>query len=52
MNDQKGILGVTATDMPVLCGQYPEVCFSKYSATCLKGRFCHEMVLYLFHFIF
>merc|ERR1712137_80533 len=36
---------VTATDMPVLCGKYPETCFAKYGATSLKGGNCHEMAL-------
>jgi len=40
-----GLLCVTATDMPVLCGKYPETCFAKYGATSLKGGNCHEMAL-------
>ena len=39
-----GLLCVTATDMPVLCGQYPETCFAKYGATSITGPNCHEMV--------
>lgn len=39
-----GLLCVTATDMPVLCGKYPETCFAKYGATSMKGGGCHEMV--------
>merc|ERR1712137_548599 len=40
-----GMLCVTATDMPVLCGKYPETCFAKYGATNLKGANCHEVAL-------
>ena len=39
-----GLLCITATDMPVLCGKYSETCFAKYGATSLKGSNCHEMV--------
>ena len=41
-----GLLCVTATDMPVLCGQYPETCFAKYGSTSISGPNCHEMVCF------
>ncbi|KAH6830312.1 hypothetical protein C2S53_007478 [Perilla frutescens var. hirtella] len=40
-----GILMCTATDMAVLCGGNGEVCYSKYGAYPLKGKYCHEMAL-------
>lgn len=40
-----GLLCVTCTDMPVLSGNYPEVCFYKYGCVPLKNSFCHEMSL-------
>jgi len=32
-----GLICVTCTDMQVLCGNYPEVCFYKYGSLPLKG---------------
>ena len=40
-----GLLLCTATDMAVLCGNTPEVCWSKYGAYPLKGEHCHEQAL-------
>ncbi|KAL0431789.1 UNVERIFIED_CONTAM: putative tRNA (guanine(26)-N(2))-dimethyltransferase 2 [Sesamum radiatum] len=40
-----GMLMCTATDMAVLCGANGEVCYSKYGAYPLKGKYCHEMAL-------
>ncbi|KAG6408154.1 hypothetical protein SASPL_131157 [Salvia splendens] len=40
-----GILMCTATDMAVLCGGNGEVCYSKYGAYPLKGKYHHEMAL-------
>ncbi|XP_057769846.1 tRNA (guanine(26)-N(2))-dimethyltransferase 2-like isoform X2 [Salvia miltiorrhiza] len=40
-----GILMCTATDMAVLCGSNGEVCYTKYGAYALKGKYCHEMAL-------
>ncbi|CAN1765276.1 Probable tRNA (guanine(26)-N(2))-dimethyltransferase 1 [Linum perenne] len=40
-----GILMCTATDMAVLCGNNGEVCYSKYGAYPLRGKYCHEMAL-------
>ncbi|WCJ25536.1 tRNA (guanine(26)-N(2))-dimethyltransferase [Euphorbia peplus] len=40
-----GLLMCTATDMAVLCGGNGEVCYSKYGAYPLRGKYCHEMAL-------
>ena len=39
-----GLLLVTATDMAVLAGNTPEVCYVKYGSIPLKTKACHEMV--------
>ena len=41
-----GLLCVTFTDMPVLCGNYPETCLYKYGSIPYKGPFCHEVIKY------
>ncbi len=38
-----GLLCVTFTDMPVLCGNYPETTLYKYGSIPYKTSFCHEM---------
>ena len=40
-----GLLCVTCTDMTVLSGNFPEVCYAKYGATPIKARYTHEMAL-------
>jgi tRNA (guanine26-N2/guanine27-N2)-dimethyltransferase len=40
-----GLLCVTCTDMTVLAGNFPEVCFAKYGGVPLKARYTHEMAL-------
>lgn len=40
-----GLMCVTCTDMAVLAGKYPEVCYSKYGSMPLKAAYCHEMSL-------
>lgn len=40
-----GLLAVTCTDLAVLCGNSPEICFGRYSATPLKGPTSHEMAV-------
>ncbi|CBZ50795.1 hypothetical protein NCLIV_038700 [Neospora caninum Liverpool] len=42
-----GLLCLTSTDMPVLCGNSPEVTFYKYGGAALKARYMHEMALRL-----
>lgn len=40
-----GILLVTATDMAILAGNFPEACRCKYGAISLKSKCCHEIAL-------
>lgn len=40
-----GLLCVTCTDMTVLSGGYPEVCYSKYGSMPVRGKYLHEMSL-------
>lgn len=40
-----GILAVTATDTPALCGTYPETCKRKYDAHSYRTPFMHELAL-------
>ncbi|XP_043266023.1 probable tRNA (guanine(26)-N(2))-dimethyltransferase [Colletes gigas] len=40
-----GLLMVTATDMAVLAGNFPETCYLKYGAISLKSKACHEIAL-------
>ncbi|MHC1601234.1 MAG: tRNA (guanine(10)-N(2))-dimethyltransferase [Candidatus Nezhaarchaeales archaeon] len=42
-----GIIAVTATDMPPLCGVYPEVALRKYGGLSLKTEYCHEIAIRL-----
>lgn len=45
-----GLLCVTCTDLPVLCGNLPEKCFSRYSSTPLKSPTTHEMAVRIVFF--
>ena len=40
-----GMLCVTCTDLAVLCGNSPEICFGRYGSTPLKSSFVHEMAI-------
>ncbi|GFE54860.1 tRNA guanine(26)-N(2)-dimethyltransferase [Babesia ovis] len=40
-----GILFITSTDMPTLCGNNPLVSFYKYGGSSIKAAFCHELSL-------
>lgn len=40
-----GLLCVTCTDAPVLCGKAPEKCNANYGSVSLRSKFCHEMAL-------
>lgn len=42
------LLCVTCTDMPVLCGNHPETCYTKYGTMALKSKACHEIVCFQF----
>ncbi len=41
-------IGVTATDLAVVCGAYPQTCRRRYAATPLKTQFCHEIGLRIY----
>ena len=43
----RGVIALTATDMPPLCGVNPRACIRKYGGRPLKGEFCHETALRL-----
>ncbi|KAF8822808.1 putative tRna (guanine(26)-N(2))-dimethyltransferase [Cardiosporidium cionae] len=43
----EGLLCLTSTDMPVLCGNTPEVAFYKYGGFPTKARYTHEISLRL-----
>ncbi|XP_952192.1 N2,N2-dimethylguanosine tRNA methyltransferase, putative [Theileria annulata] len=40
-----GMLLITSTDMPTLCGNNPLVSFYKYGGSSFKSPFCHELSL-------
>lgn len=42
-----GMLCLTATDIAVLCGVYPEVCFRRYGSIPLRVAFCYELAIRL-----
>ena len=44
---RNGILSITATDTPVLCGVYPNVSFRQYGGYSLRSEYCHELGLRL-----
>ncbi|MEM1537256.1 MAG: tRNA (guanine(10)-N(2))-dimethyltransferase [Candidatus Nezhaarchaeales archaeon] len=42
-----GLIAVTATDMPPLCGVHPMVAERRYGGTSLRSDFCHEVAVRL-----
>jgi tRNA (guanine26-N2/guanine27-N2)-dimethyltransferase len=38
-----GMLAVTSTDLRVLCGNQPDVCFARYGAVSLRAPYSKEM---------
>lgn len=40
-----GLICLTSTDMPVLCGNAPDVTFYKYGGAALKAKYMHEMAV-------
>ncbi|MEM4576875.1 MAG: tRNA (guanine(10)-N(2))-dimethyltransferase [Candidatus Nezhaarchaeales archaeon] len=42
-----GIIALTATDMPPLCGVYPQVAFRRYGGLSLRTEYCHELAVRL-----
>ncbi|NWF94649.1 MAG: hypothetical protein HXY34_00730 [Candidatus Thorarchaeota archaeon] len=47
MEGRHGVLAVTATDMPVLCGVHPRVALRRYGGLSLKSPFSNETALRL-----
>lgn len=39
------LLCITCTDLPVLCGNAPEICYGRYASTPLKSPTTHEMAV-------
>jgi tRNA (guanine26-N2/guanine27-N2)-dimethyltransferase len=42
-----GLLALTATDMPVLCGAYPKVAMRRYGGFSIRAPFVHELAVRL-----
>lgn len=40
-----GMLMATATDLPVLCGNSPEVCWTKYGSFSFRAKYHHEQAV-------
>ena len=47
LNPKGGLLGLTATDMPALCGVYPKVALRKYGGLSTRAPFVHELAVRL-----
>ncbi len=47
LNPHGGLLGLTATDMPALCGVYPRVALRKYGGLSTRSSFTHELAVRL-----
>jgi tRNA (guanine26-N2/guanine27-N2)-dimethyltransferase len=47
INPKGGLLAVTATDMPVLCGVYPKVSLRRYGGFSARCPFTHEIAVRL-----
>ena len=45
VNPRGGLIGITATDTPALCGVYPDACKRKYGAKPARTEYCHEVGL-------
>lgn len=42
-----GVVALTATDMPPLCGVYPHVALRRYGGLSLRTEYCHELAVRL-----
>jgi tRNA (guanine26-N2/guanine27-N2)-dimethyltransferase len=42
-----GMIALTATDMPPLCGVYPHVALRRYGGLSLRTEYCHELAVRL-----
>ncbi|MBD3405433.1 MAG: tRNA (guanine(10)-N(2))-dimethyltransferase [Candidatus Lokiarchaeota archaeon] len=47
LKPKQGLLALTATDMPALCGVYPDVAIRKYSGRSIRSPFAHEQAVRL-----
>ncbi|TFG34526.1 tRNA (guanine(10)-N(2))-dimethyltransferase [Candidatus Thorarchaeota archaeon] len=47
LNPEEGLLALTATDMPVLCGAYPNVAMRRYGGFSIRTPFTHELAVRL-----
>ncbi|MHA1863081.1 MAG: hypothetical protein ACTSWA_04870 [Candidatus Thorarchaeota archaeon] len=47
LNPKGGLLALTATDMPVLCGAYPKVAMRRYGGFSIRAPFVHELAVRL-----
>ncbi len=47
LTHRDGLLGLTATDMTVLCGVYPRVSLRKYGGLSIRAPFVHELAVRL-----
>ncbi|MFX1263795.1 MAG: tRNA (guanine(10)-N(2))-dimethyltransferase [Promethearchaeota archaeon] len=47
LKPREGLLALTATDMPVLCGVYPDVALRKYGGLSMRAPFVHELAVRL-----
>ena len=47
LSPKGGLLGLTATDMPALCGVYPHVALRKYGGLSMMAPFVHELAVRL-----
>lgn len=47
LDPEEGLLALTATDMPVLCGAYPNVAMRRYGGFSIRAPFTHEIAIRL-----
>ncbi|RDE17473.1 MAG: tRNA (guanine(10)-N(2))-dimethyltransferase [Candidatus Thorarchaeota archaeon] len=47
LSPKRAMLGLTATDMPVLCGAQPRVAIRKYGGLSIRAPFSHELAVRL-----
>ncbi|MFQ5831350.1 MAG: tRNA (guanine(10)-N(2))-dimethyltransferase [Candidatus Thorarchaeota archaeon] len=47
LNPRVGMLALTATDMPALCGVHPNVALRKYGGLSIRAPFVHELAVRL-----
>jgi tRNA (guanine26-N2/guanine27-N2)-dimethyltransferase len=47
LNPRNGLIALTATDMPALCGVWPDVAMRRYGGYSFRSPFAHEMAVRL-----